>query len=75
MRASAVIFFIVTTTAATIAGCAHDQSIEERARLACQERGVPAGPQMAECIDETEEAIRRAREYQPPPPRPPAKQR
>lgn len=50
-------------------GCATQQSIEERARLACEDRAIPEA-EMAACIEETEEVIRRALEYDPSSPRP-----
>lgn len=59
-----------------VAACAHQESIAERARLVCEERGVAAGSEMAACIEETQEVIRRAREYErPAPPRPSGRQR
>jgi hypothetical protein len=72
----AVISVVLVGLAIVLAGCAHQQSVAERARLVCEERGVPGGPELAACIEETEEVIRRAREYErPPPPRPPSSQR
>jgi hypothetical protein len=62
--------------AALMAACAgQQQSIEDLARAACEDQNTPAA-EMAECIEETEETLRRAREYSPPPPpRPPSRQR
>lgn len=62
--------------AALMAACAgQQQSIEDLARAACEDQNTPAD-EMAECVEETEETLRRAREYSPPPPpRPPSRQR
>ena len=59
-----------------MAACAsQQQSLEDLARVACEDENTPAA-EMAACVEETEETLRRAREYSPPPPpRPPAKQR
>ncbi len=66
------------SAAAALAACANqpEQSLEDMARAACVEEGVQPGTAMDVCVEETEETLRRAREYRPPPPpRPPAKQR
>jgi len=58
--------------AALVAACANQQSLEDMARAACEDQGIQPGPEMNVCVEETEETLRRAREYSPPPPpRPP----
>lgn len=63
--------------AALLAACAgqQGQSIRDMARAACEDEQTPAD-EMAACVEETEETLRRARERSPPPPpRPPGRQR
>lgn len=76
MQLRIALAFGFVATAALIGSCASRQSLEQMARAACEDEGVAPGPQMEVCVEETEETLRRAREYRPPPPsRPPAKQR
>ena len=60
--------------AALLGACAGQQgrSLEDLARAACEDENTPAA-EMAACVEETEETLRRARELRPPPPpRPPS---
>lgn len=67
---------LAVSISALLAACASQQSLEQSARAACVEEGVQPGQAMDDCIEETKETLRRAREYSPPPPpRPPSKQR
>ena len=62
--------------AALMAACASQQgqSLEDMARAACEDENTPAS-EMAACVEQTKETLRRAREYSPPPPPPPSKGR
>lgn len=76
LRIALALTSLTVSISAVLAACASQQTLEESARAACVERGVPAGQELDICIEETEEALRRAREYSPPPPpRPAGKQR
>ena len=76
LRIALAVTALAVSISALVAACASQQSLEDAARAACVDEGVQPGPAMDECIEETEETLRRAREYSPPPPpRPAAKQR
>jgi hypothetical protein len=69
LRTSLSVLAILAATLAT--ACASDGSLREAASAACTDEGVQPGPAMEECIQDTEEALRRAREQRPEPPPPP----
>ncbi len=52
----------VLFTTLLLAACASGSSLRERAESACRDQGYTAGPEMDECVMETQEALRRARE-------------
>jgi hypothetical protein len=63
---------LIGIAAATLASaCANQQSLREAAHAACVDEGVQPGAEMDACVEETEDTLRRAREYRPPPPPPP----
>lgn len=56
-----------------------NETIARAAQTACEARHLPPGSAMNACLDEVEESIRAARDYEPeperPPPRPPQRPR
>ncbi len=71
-----VVLSLTGACALTLLGaCAAQQSLKDLARAACEDQGVQPGPDMQECVQETEETLRRAREYDPGPPSGRGKQR
>ncbi|HJS80818.1 MAG TPA: hypothetical protein VJ748_09360 [Vitreimonas sp.] len=75
MQLRVALALTAVSIAALMAACASQQgrSLDDMARAACQDDGVQPGPAMDACVEQTKEALRRARELSPPPPpRPPA---
>lgn len=58
---------------AALSACAHEQqeSVGDAARAACAERQIAAGPAMDQCVADTSDTIREARERQDAPVPPP----
>lgn len=66
--------FLLLAAAVTLGACASGgQSVDERARAVCADRGLTPGPEFSACMDETRETLRRAQENTRarPEPRPP----
>lgn len=54
---------LLLAAALTLGACAtNGQSIEERARAVCTDRGLTPGPEFSACMEETQETLRRAQE-------------